>query len=160
MAVLAVVLGGYLFMSWAGQPSYVPLFSNLSSSDAAAITQKLATNKIPYELAEGGEQIMVPESDVYQQRLDMAAIKPWCHPLIDMQLTQLRSTREKLFAQESAPAGCADQGDVPSMQFIQRGVIEHTFAVLSRRGEWRVDAMSAQRSRRALPHRQYGGQRA
>jgi type III secretory pathway lipoprotein EscJ len=73
MAVLAVVLGGYLFMSWAGQPSYVPLFSNLSSSDAAAITQKLATNKIPYELAEGGEQIMVPESDVYQQRLDMAA---------------------------------------------------------------------------------------
>jgi flagellar M-ring protein FliF len=73
MAVLAVVLGGYLFMTWAGQPSYVPLFSNLSSSDAAAITQKLATNKIPYELTEGGEQIMVPNSDVYQQRLDMAA---------------------------------------------------------------------------------------
>jgi flagellar M-ring protein FliF len=73
MAVLAVVLGGYLFMGWAGKPSYVPLFSNLSSSDAAAITQKLATNKIPYELAEGGEQIMVPENDVYQQRLDMAA---------------------------------------------------------------------------------------
>jgi flagellar M-ring protein FliF len=73
MAVLAVVLGGYLFMSWAGKPSYVPLFSNLSSSDAASITQKLATNKIPYELTEGGEQIMVPEADVYQQRLDMAA---------------------------------------------------------------------------------------
>jgi flagellar M-ring protein FliF len=73
MAILAVVLGGYLFMGWAGKPSYVPLFSNLSSSDAAAITQKLATNKIPYELAEGGEQIMVPENDVYQQRLDMAA---------------------------------------------------------------------------------------
>jgi flagellar M-ring protein FliF len=73
VAVLAVVLGGYLFMSWAGKPSYVPLFSNLSSSDAAAITQKLSTNKIPYELAEGGEQVMVPENDVYQQRLDMAA---------------------------------------------------------------------------------------
>jgi flagellar M-ring protein FliF len=73
VAVLAVVLGGYLFMSWAGKPSYVPLFSNLSSSDAAAITQKLATNKVPYELAEGGEQVMVPANDVYQQRLDMAA---------------------------------------------------------------------------------------
>ncbi len=73
VAVLAVVLGGYLFMSWAGQPSYVPLFSNLSSADAASITQKLATNKVPYELAEGGEQIMVPSADVYQQRLDMAA---------------------------------------------------------------------------------------
>jgi flagellar M-ring protein FliF len=73
VAVLAVVLGAYLFMSWAGKPSYVPLFSNLSSSDAASITQKLATNKVPYELAEGGEQIMVPANDVYQQRLDMAA---------------------------------------------------------------------------------------
>ncbi len=73
VAVLAVVVGGYLFMSWASQPSYVPLFSNLSSSDAAAITQKLAANKIPYELSEGGQQVMVPSSDVYQQRLDMAA---------------------------------------------------------------------------------------
>ena len=73
VAVLAVVLGGYFFMSWAGKPSYVPLFSNLTSSDAAAMTQKLATNKIPYELGEGGEQILVPANDVYQQRLDMAA---------------------------------------------------------------------------------------
>ncbi|MGO9659385.1 MAG: flagellar basal-body MS-ring/collar protein FliF [Acidimicrobiales bacterium] len=73
VAVLAVVIGGYLFMSWASQPSYVPLFSNLSSSDAAAITQKLAANKIPYELSEGGQQVLVPDSDVYQQRLDMAA---------------------------------------------------------------------------------------
>jgi len=73
VAVLAVAIGGYMFMSWAGQPTYVPLFSNLSTTDAAAITQKLATNKVPYQLAEGGEQIMVPETDVYQQRLDMAA---------------------------------------------------------------------------------------
>ena len=73
LAVLGVVIGGYLFMSWAGKPTYVPLFSNLSSADAASITQKLTTNKIPYQLSEGGAQILVPQSDVYQQRLDMAA---------------------------------------------------------------------------------------
>ena len=73
VAVLAAVVGGYLFMSWASKPSYVPLFSNLSSSDAAAITQKLAANKVPYQLSEGGQQVLVPEGDVYQQRLDMAA---------------------------------------------------------------------------------------
>ncbi|HMK95964.1 MAG TPA: hypothetical protein VK425_00365, partial [Acidimicrobiales bacterium] len=73
VAIVAVVAGGYLFMSWAGKPTYVPLFSNLGSSDAAAITQKLAANKIPYQLGENGEQILVPASDVYQQRLDMAA---------------------------------------------------------------------------------------
>jgi len=73
VAVLGVVIGGYLFMSWAGQPTYVPLFSNLGSSDAAAITQKLAANKVPYQLAEDGQQILVPQADVNQQRLDMAA---------------------------------------------------------------------------------------
>jgi flagellar M-ring protein FliF len=73
VAVLAAVAGGYLFMSWASKPSYMPLFSNLSSSDAAAITQKLAANKTPYQLSEGGQQVLVPEGDVYQQRLDMAA---------------------------------------------------------------------------------------
>jgi flagellar M-ring protein FliF len=73
VAVLGAVVGGYLFMSWASKPSYVPLFSNLSSADAAAITQKLAANKVPYQLSEGGQQVLVPEGDVYQQRLDMAA---------------------------------------------------------------------------------------
>jgi len=73
VAVLAVTIGGYLFMSWAGKPTYVPLFSNLSSTDAAAITQKLAANKVPYQLSEDGQQILVPQADVYQQRLDMAA---------------------------------------------------------------------------------------
>lgn len=73
IAVLGILVGGYLFMSWASKPSYVPLFSNLSSQDAASITQKLSTNKIPYRLADDGEQILVPEADVYQERLDMAA---------------------------------------------------------------------------------------
>ncbi|MCL6091960.1 MAG: flagellar M-ring protein FliF [Actinobacteria bacterium] len=73
IAVLGIVIGGYLFMSWAAKPSYVPLFSNLSSQDAASMTQKLSTNKIPYRLADNGQQILVPQADVYQQRLDMAA---------------------------------------------------------------------------------------
>lgn len=73
VAVLAVVIGGYLFMGWAGKPTYVPLFSNLSSTDAAAITQKLAGAKEPYQLAEGGQQVLVPQGAVYQERLDMAA---------------------------------------------------------------------------------------
>ncbi|HET9058755.1 MAG TPA: flagellar basal-body MS-ring/collar protein FliF [Acidimicrobiales bacterium] len=73
IAIVAVIAGGYMFMSWAGKPTYTPLFSNLSSADAASITQKLAANKVPYQLGEGGAQILVPQNDVYQQRLDMAA---------------------------------------------------------------------------------------
>lgn len=73
IAVLAAVVGGYLFMSWASKPTYLPLFSNLAATDAAAITSKLSASKIPYQLVDGGTTILVPQSDVYQQRLDMSA---------------------------------------------------------------------------------------
>ena len=56
-------------MSWAAKPTYAPLFSNLSSTDAAAITAKLAEAKEPYQLADGGQTVLVPQADVYQQRI-------------------------------------------------------------------------------------------
>ena len=72
LVVVALVGGGYLFSHWASKPSYTPLFSNLAASDASAITDKLAARKEPYKLADGGGTILVPQSDVYQLRLDMA----------------------------------------------------------------------------------------
>ena len=73
IAVLAVVVGGYLFMTWAGTPSYQPLFSNLSATDASAITSKLSSSKVPYKLSDGGATVLVPAADVYQQRLNLSA---------------------------------------------------------------------------------------
>lgn len=72
LVLAALVIGGFLFRSWAAKPSYAPLFSNLSASDAAAITDKLNSLKEPYKLADGGTTILVPQKDVYQMRLDMA----------------------------------------------------------------------------------------
>jgi flagellar M-ring protein FliF len=72
VAVLAVVVGSVLFLSWASKPTYSPLFTNLSSTDAAAITAKLNESKEPYQLADGGTTIMVPQADVYQQRIDLS----------------------------------------------------------------------------------------
>ncbi len=40
-AVLALVIGGFLFASWASKPSYAPLFTNLSPTDASSIIDKL-----------------------------------------------------------------------------------------------------------------------
>jgi len=73
LVLLALVLGGVMFMRWAAKPSYAPLFSNLSAGDASAITQKLSQKKVSYELTDGGNTIMVPQKDVYQLRLDMSA---------------------------------------------------------------------------------------
>jgi flagellar M-ring protein FliF len=72
VAVVAVLVGGLMFMSWAGKPTYVPLFTSLSAADAAAITAKLTETKTPYQLADGGGTIMVPQSELYQKRIDLS----------------------------------------------------------------------------------------
>jgi len=72
-ALVALLLGGYSFTSWAAQPAMVPLFTNLASADAAAITETLTTKGTPYELEAGGSTVLVPQKDVYQLRLDLSA---------------------------------------------------------------------------------------
>ncbi len=73
LAVIGLLVGGVLFSSWASKPSMVPLYSNLESSDASAITEKLTAGSTPYELADGGKTILVPQQDVYQLRIDMSS---------------------------------------------------------------------------------------
>jgi flagellar M-ring protein FliF len=72
LGVIILAVGGYFFATWASQPSYAPLFSNLSSTDASAIVDKLSSNGTPYKLADGGATILVPQSQVYDVRLKMS----------------------------------------------------------------------------------------
>jgi flagellar M-ring protein FliF len=72
LAVLGVIVGAVLFMGAESKPSYQTLFTNLQESDAGAITQQLASQKIPYQLADGGSTIMVPAADVDQERIALA----------------------------------------------------------------------------------------
>src|SRR5947208_16617586 len=53
-AALSLVIGGFMFSSWAAKPSYAPLFTNLSPTDASGIIDKLNANKTPYRLAANG----------------------------------------------------------------------------------------------------------
>src|SRR5690349_12715370 len=71
-AVIGLVAGGLLFAKWASKPTYAPLFSNLSSTDASAIVDKLNSGGTPYQLADGGATIMVPQGQVYDLRLKMS----------------------------------------------------------------------------------------
>ncbi len=72
LAVVGVIVTGVLFMGAESKPSYQPLFTNLQSSDAGAITQQLASQKVPYQLADGGSTILVPAADVDQERVALA----------------------------------------------------------------------------------------
>ena len=72
VAIIALAVGGYFFSTWAATPSYSPLFSNLASSDAAAIVDKLDADGVQYQLEDGGNTVMVPKDQVYSLRLKMS----------------------------------------------------------------------------------------
>ncbi|TFC75586.1 flagellar M-ring protein FliF [Cryobacterium sp. TMS1-20-1] len=73
IGIAVLVLGIAALAMWAVKPNYTPLFSGLSGADASTIVEQLSTDGVPYELSDGGATILVPEADVYDQRLKSAA---------------------------------------------------------------------------------------
>ncbi len=57
---------------WGGKPDYVPLFSKLDARDAGEIANKLKEMKIPYQIGDNGTALLVPSSEVYKVRLQLA----------------------------------------------------------------------------------------
>jgi flagellar M-ring protein FliF len=72
LAVVGLIAGGVIFSQWASKPTYAPLFSNLPAQDASAIVEKLNGSGTPYQLADGGNTILVPKDQVYATRLQMS----------------------------------------------------------------------------------------
>jgi flagellar M-ring protein FliF len=73
IAVVAALVGGAFFFSrWASTPSYAPMFSNLSGTDANAIVEKLTADGVQYQLADNGSTILVPADVVDSERLAMS----------------------------------------------------------------------------------------
>src|SRR3954447_26503157 len=71
-AVLALIIGGYFFATWASKPTYSILFNNLSTKDASAIVQSLQKSGTKYELANDGQTVMVPQDQVNSLRLSLS----------------------------------------------------------------------------------------
>jgi flagellar M-ring protein FliF len=74
IALVVLIAAIAVFADVSGKASYSPLFTNLSTTDAAAITAKLSSDNVPYQLQDGGTTILVPSSDVDSQRLALAAV--------------------------------------------------------------------------------------
>jgi flagellar M-ring protein FliF len=69
--VVVLVIGGVVFARSTAPPN-APLFSNLSSSDAVAITQQLDSMGIAYQLENGGTQILTAPDKVNATRLALS----------------------------------------------------------------------------------------
>jgi flagellar M-ring protein FliF len=72
VGTVALLLAGFMIFKWASTPSYAPLYSNLSSSDASAVIDKLDSEGVPYKLTNGGNTVMVPKDKVYATRIGLS----------------------------------------------------------------------------------------
>jgi len=72
VGTVALLLAGFMIFRWASTPSYAPLYSNLSASDASAVVDKLDSQGVPYKLTNGGATIMVPKDKVYASRISLS----------------------------------------------------------------------------------------
>lgn len=70
--VLFIFIVAVFLISMASRPNFVPLYTNLDSQDAAAITEYLKDKKVSYQLTNEGSTILVPAPHKYQLRLDLA----------------------------------------------------------------------------------------
>ncbi|NKX49978.1 flagellar M-ring protein FliF, partial [Arthrobacter deserti] len=75
IGIAALVLGTVALVSWLSRPAYSPLFSGLEAADANSIVEQLRADGVPYELANGGSTILVPEEKVYDERLKAGAAR-------------------------------------------------------------------------------------
>lgn len=72
IGTVALLLAGFLVFRWAATPSYAPLYTNLAGADASAVIDDLNSKNVPYKITDGGNTIMVPESQVYSTRIALS----------------------------------------------------------------------------------------
>jgi flagellar M-ring protein FliF len=70
IAVVTVVVGSAY---WISTPTYTLLVADMDAETAQSVVARLKDAKVPYELAEGGRSVRVPQDRVDELRLDFAS---------------------------------------------------------------------------------------
>jgi flagellar M-ring protein FliF len=73
IGLAASIAIGFAIVLWSKAPDQRVLFSNLSFADANQVIEQLKTYNIPYTFEADGRAILVPEANVSQARLQLAA---------------------------------------------------------------------------------------
>ena len=69
----ALVAASVVVMLWSAGQNYVPLYGRHEMIDPAHVLEQLEKEKIPFRLDEGSGQVMVPEDQLAQARMLLAA---------------------------------------------------------------------------------------
>lgn len=73
MVLTGSVVAGFLVVGlWVKQPEYRLLYGNVPSEGASKIIESLKEQRIPYKVANGGRDILVPADSVHETRIALA----------------------------------------------------------------------------------------
>ena len=67
------LVGSVMFLRWVSAPTYQVLIAGMEGEDAAAVTEKLKADGVPYQLADAGSTVLVPAAQVDATRIAIAA---------------------------------------------------------------------------------------
>lgn len=73
VGLAATIAIGFGVVLWSQSPDYRVLFSNLGYADANQVIEQLRLYNIPYKFDSDGRAILVPQEQVHQARLKLAA---------------------------------------------------------------------------------------
>ena len=101
-AMVVVLLAGAAFVRWASAPSFTVLYSDVDSSQLSEVVDSLEAQNVDYRLEGGGSRILVPQSQVYRLRADLASdgiqgsVVPQGYELLDDQGLSVSDFRQKV----------------------------------------------------------------
>ena len=72
-AIMLGMIGFFIFLATRLTPSMVLLYGDLNTDDSSRITSQLSSQNVPFELLQGGSQIMVPSDRALKLRLSLAS---------------------------------------------------------------------------------------
>ena len=73
-AIMLGMIGFFIFLTTRlATPSMVLLYGDLNANDSSRITSQLTSQNVPFELLQGGSQIMVPSDRALKLRLNLAS---------------------------------------------------------------------------------------
>ena len=71
VAILCLLLGAYAIGREAARRTWAPLYSGLAGEDTSKIVDQLQADGVKYQLTGGGNTILVPQSQVYELRVQL-----------------------------------------------------------------------------------------
>ncbi len=101
-ALVVVVIAGAAFARWVSTPSYTVLYSDIDPTQLSEVTDQLEATGVPYRIEGAGSRVLVPQSQVYQARADLAsagvqgAVVPEGYELLDRQGISVSDFRQRV----------------------------------------------------------------